>query len=533
LKILDCTLRDGGYYNNWDFQPHIVEAYLNAVAASGIEFVELGLRNFPKPCFWGAFAYTTEDFLNNLELPKGPTYGVMVDAKTILTADMSNIEAVDRLFVAQGESKIGLVRIAAHYKEIPECGEFAKYLKKLGYKVGFNLMQSGGKSENVISQAVQTIEDWDAVDVVYFADSLGNMGSEEVKRITKIILASWGKEVGIHTHNNMGRALDNTLTANELGVSWLDVTVTGMGRGAGNAQTESLLATLDKQNDFYNPSPIYSLVVKYFATMQKDYGWGSNLLYFIGAQNDVHPTYIQNLLSDVRFGPEEVVSGISYLSETDCSSYDGEVLEKALNLNSSSDMSGSENLNGKFKGRKVLLIGNGESVNCHSKAIISYINKHNPIVVSINITPYIPEDLIDFYVISHNSKYLADKTKYSDLNSEVVLPFHRFAKEEVDGIKYPLDFGLSVLKDTFKVTGINCFIPSENTAAFALAIAIAGGCNKILVVGLDGYERGDQRQPEMTNVILHFTNSYPDVKLLSLTPSSYPLDKGSIYAPFE
>ena len=83
IKILDCTLRDGGYYNNWDFDTEVVESYLKAVATANIDFVELGLRNFSQVGFHGAFAYTTEDYINDMELPDGPVYGVMVDAKTI------------------------------------------------------------------------------------------------------------------------------------------------------------------------------------------------------------------------------------------------------------------------------------------------------------------------------------------------------------------------------------------------------------------------------------------------------------------
>ena len=175
MKILDCTLRDGGYYNSWDFSPEVVEAYLHAVAESGIEYVELGLRNFKKSGYFGAFAYTTESFLKTIELPAGPTYGVMVDAKTILTSGLSVNEAVDRLFVPKKDSQIGLVRVAAHFSEVYGCKEITQKLKSMGYIVGFNLMQSGGKPSELISELASEITSWDAVDALYFADSLGNM----------------------------------------------------------------------------------------------------------------------------------------------------------------------------------------------------------------------------------------------------------------------------------------------------------------------------------------------------------------------
>lgn len=143
MNILDCTLRDGGYYNDWDFDSDVVEQYLTRIAESRIDYVELGLRNFPKQGFLGAFAYTTEDFLNSLELPDGPVYGVMVDAKTILESGFDISEAVDLLFSPASESKVSLVRVAAHFHEVETSGPIVARLKELGYTVGFNLMQAG------------------------------------------------------------------------------------------------------------------------------------------------------------------------------------------------------------------------------------------------------------------------------------------------------------------------------------------------------------------------------------------------------
>lgn len=179
MKILDCTLRDGGYYNNWDFSPEVVSAYLESIAESKIDYVELGLRNFPKSGFLGAFAYTSEAYLNSLELPEGPTYGVMVDAKTVLDIDLPVEEAVNTLFVPASNSKLGLVRVAAHFKEVERCGPIVKQLKKLGYTVGYNLMQSAGKPSEVIAEKARQAREWEYLDVLYFADSLGNMDAAE------------------------------------------------------------------------------------------------------------------------------------------------------------------------------------------------------------------------------------------------------------------------------------------------------------------------------------------------------------------
>ncbi|TVU83836.1 pyruvate carboxyltransferase [Pseudoalteromonas neustonica] len=535
MKILDCTLRDGGYYNNWDFDSEVVEAYLNAVSSAKIDYVELGLRNFPKQGFLGAYAYTTEAYLNALELPDGPIYGVMVDAKTILESGFSIEDAVNKLFVPASESKVDLVRIAAHFNEVEHSGPIVKQLKTLGYIVGYNLMQAGGKTDEVIAEKARQAKAWDGLDALYFADSLGNMDGKEVTRIVNALRTQWDGPLGIHTHNNMGKGLDNTLIAKALGVTWLDTTITGMGRGAGNTQTESLLAVLDKEGSEYNSKPIYELVIRHFEPMQKKYGWGSNLLYFLGAQNDVHPTYIQNLLSNTHYGTDEIVGAIDYLSKLDSTtSYNGAVLSTALSFNdSNSKVSGSKAVNSMFTNKNVLVIANGPSTKKYLNAIELYIKQHKPVVISINISEVIPADLIDFYVISHNSKFLADAKRYQALNNPVILPVHRFSKDELALINNLelLDYGIEVKAEELSANKTYSVVPSDITTAYVLTILMESTPQSIKVVGFDGYEENDPRQQEMINILDLYCKSQLSLELVSLTPTTYPLTKGSVYAP--
>ncbi|WP_269520973.1 pyruvate carboxyltransferase [Alteromonas sp. BMJM2] len=536
-KILDCTLRDGGYYNKWDFDVEVVNSYLNAMSRAGVDYVELGLRNFPMSGFVGAFAYTTESFLNRLDLPDGPTYGVMVDAKTILNAKVTVQEAIDSLFVNATESKIGLVRVAAHFHEVEQSGPVIKALKAKGYTVGYNLMQAGGKPSSVISEKAALATDWECLDVLYFADSLGNMGAEEVKRITAALKQGWSGALGIHTHNNMGKALDNALIANSEGVEWLDVTVTGMGRGAGNAQTECLLASVSKSSTKYRPTPVYDLAIRHFEPMQRSYGWGTNLLYFLGAQHDIHPTYIQNLLSDTHYGTDEVVGAIEYLSKLEnTSSYKGEVLKAALTFDSSKkEVSGSNALVGKAVNRDILILANGPSFQRYSHEIEAFIESNNPIVLAINMLP-LNKDYIDYYCITHNPKFLSEHSNYSEIGKPVILPKHRFTDDElaVFGEDVMLfDYGLIELAQTYEVFDNKCTIPFDITAGYTLAIATVMKPNTILLAGFDGYASTDPRQLEMIDLLARVQKFEGVPQILSLTPTSYSVPEGSVYAPIK
>ncbi|PKG57651.1 pyruvate carboxyltransferase [Shewanella sp. Choline-02u-19] len=534
MYILDCTLRDGGYYNNWDFSPEVVTAYLKAMAVAKIDYVELGLRNFPKQGFDGPFAYTTEAFIKGLNLPSGPTYGVMVDAKTILDAPMSIEQAVDALFVDAIQSPVDLVRVAAHFHEVENSEAIVHALKAKGYIVGYNLMQAGGKPDAIIAEKAAIAAKWNGLDSLYFADSLGNMDAEEVTRIVKALRTQWQGDIGIHTHNNMGKALDNTITAKNLGVTWLDVTVTGMGRGAGNAQTESLLAVIDSNTTPYQPSAVYELVIRHFEQMQKDYGWGSSLLYFLGAQNDVHPTYIQNLISNKHYGTEEIVGAINYLSQLEgTTSYNGDVMESAISFDTSTKaISGTDKLLGKFKDKEVLIISNGPSLKRYLPAIEAYIQDRQPIVIAINAVSTLASKFVNYYCVSHNSKFLSEHDVYKNLQQPLIMPAHRFTDDELSNVSNKFfDYGLNIEADEFIVTDNYCAVPYDLTAAYALAIAVHAQATHISLVGVDGYERGDIRQAEMIDLLAKFKGFAPTLQITALTPTSYPIQQGSIYAP--
>ena len=143
LKILDCTLRDGGYYNNWFFDRELVLSYLKSLREAGVNYIELGFRN-PISSGLGPLAYTTEDFLNEINLPQGPKYGVMIDAKDFLKEGIY----VSDFFCEKEVSKLDLVRVAVNFESYEKAKPLCNDLYNLGYEVGLNLMQSHSKSDD-------------------------------------------------------------------------------------------------------------------------------------------------------------------------------------------------------------------------------------------------------------------------------------------------------------------------------------------------------------------------------------------------
>ncbi|HAL45838.1 MAG TPA: pyruvate carboxyltransferase, partial [Phycisphaerales bacterium] len=174
LILLDCTLRDGGYYNSWDFDKEIVNRYLHSIATAGINVIEIGFRNPAKNKFLGAFAYCRDYFLQQLPLPEQCKIAVMIDAKDFSGDTKTIITKVDELFSKKTQSPVDIVRICSQLEGIKTAETLAKRLNELGYQICVNLMQIAGKNSEQISNAIKEINKWNAVDILYFADSLGS-----------------------------------------------------------------------------------------------------------------------------------------------------------------------------------------------------------------------------------------------------------------------------------------------------------------------------------------------------------------------
>ena len=151
FNILDCTLRDGGYYNNWNFSNDIVNDYLKTMSVVGVDFVELGFRSFQTKNFKGPTWYTTESYLNSLSIPKNLTLGVMVNASELILHPSGFSNATKLMFTDAKKSKVKLIRLACHFEEFSETAKICKILQKMGYLVGINLMQISEQTEEKIT----------------------------------------------------------------------------------------------------------------------------------------------------------------------------------------------------------------------------------------------------------------------------------------------------------------------------------------------------------------------------------------------
>lgn len=533
-KIIDCTLRDGGYYNSWDFDPATVQRYLNALAISGVDIVEIGFRMQPKNTFYGAFAYSTDDFLRTLNIPDSLELAVMINGSDFLDPGESEAAAIDSFFKESSSSPVQIVRVALRSVEVTRSRQIVQRLHELGYRLVVNLMQVDAMSDADLKTAASEIWSWGCVEVLYFADSLGNLEPTSVHRIVKTLSQAWSGALGFHSHDNKGQALANCLAATDAGVSWLDGTILGMGRGAGNVRTESLLIELNSRAfGNYNTQPLYALVLEDFGRLHKKYNWGANLFYHLAAVNGIHPTYVQELLGQDRYSLDEILTAMKYLGRIESRSYNRSTLGDAVRNRETGGGVGAWKATGWARDREVLILGSGPSTARHLTAISHFVARSKPLVLCLNVNRSVPPELVTAYVACHESRIAIESNQYASLKRPVILPMTRVPRgvlPVLDGVEV-LDYGLEISAAQIEANESGCKLPSTMSAAYAIAVSISAGARRILMAGFDGYAAGDPQQDDMIRILEQFQHMNNHIPVIAVTPTTYPIPQRSIYEP--
>jgi len=530
--FLDCTLRDGGYYNSWDFEHALVQDYLVAMKAVGVDVVELGFRSTNQKGFKGACAYTPDSFISTLEVPKGVTFCVMINASEILVKSEYSEKILSNLFPENAEtSRISLVRIACHTYEFVETLNAFKFLNSKGYRVAFNLMQvSECDSKELILLSKEAMKY--PFDVLYFADSLGNMNPEKVQNVIELLRTHWKGELGIHAHDNIGLGLSNTLYALNEGVSWVDSTVTGMGRGAGNVKTELLAIEISQlRGANCNMKPIMALIANSFNPMKDKYGWGTNPFYYLSGINSVHPTYVQEMMADTRYNEDDIIAVIEHLGKKGGNKYSKNILGEARNYYPAKPQ-GNWSPVKLFEGKEVILIGSGPGASVHKKAIELYIKDSKPLVMALNAQSVIDNDLIDLRIACHPVRLMTDCESLNQLSQPLITPASTLPNHVLDFMSSIelLDYGIGIQDTDHVYENTHCILSNPLVISYALAVASSGKAKRLLLAGFDGYSADDPRRLENDIIFEQHQSVTSAVPILAVTPTLYHIEATSIYA---
>ena len=287
LKILDCTLRDGGYHTNWEFEPNFVGDLIAILDRVGVDVIELGYKS---PLRGGKYKKCNDKFIE-IELgfiPKAKL-SFMVDTKDFVVNNKLDYTLIKTNI--HKNSIFNMCRVASALDFLDHSKELVGYLHSIGYETTFNLVRASLLDKSTLQKAIKSADDSEA-DVLYLADSFGSLISNKLSEFLKIYRENTDKKIGFHAHNNLGLGFSNTVLAIESGVDYVDGSITGMGRGAGNMKLEQLLMYLD-----YDCSEIFGLINRRFDKLKKQYQWGYKFNYMLGGMKEIHPVYYEKLKS--------------------------------------------------------------------------------------------------------------------------------------------------------------------------------------------------------------------------------------------
>ncbi len=310
IKVLDATLRDGGLCNNFEFTDDFARALYRMNVAAGVDYMEMGYKASKAmfdPSKFGKYKFCDEEDIRKIVGDND------TDMKLAVMADVGRTD-FKKDIGPKKDSAVDMVRVACYINEIPRAIEMIEYCAAMGYETCANVMAVSKAKDEEIADALDMLGQ-SPVDVIYLVDSYGSLYPEQVSKLTLIYLeagAKYKKAIGVHAHNNQQLAFGNTIEAASWGASYLDMTVNGIGRGAGNCSSELLLGFL--KNPKFRLEPVLQFIADYMLPLRKaGVVWGYDIPYLLTGRLNMHPS-----------------SAIAFIREKreDYAAFNGELLEK-------------------------------------------------------------------------------------------------------------------------------------------------------------------------------------------------------------
>ena len=286
IRVVDATIRDGGLCNNFRFDDKFIKDLYQANVKAGVDYMEFGYKASKE--IFNEDDFGKWKFCNDSDIRK-----IVGDNKTGLKISvMADVGRTDfqKDIIPKKDSPIDLIRIATYINTIPAAVEMIENCAKKGYETTINIMAVSKANTDDIKTALDILGQ-SPVNAFYIVDSYGALYPEQSRKLANLYCEyadKYGKSVGIHAHNNQQLAFANTIEAMTQGVSYLDATVDGMGRGAGNCALELLLGFL--KNPKYKVAPILKIIEEHTEKLKAEgVKWGYDIPYMLTGQLNTHP----------------------------------------------------------------------------------------------------------------------------------------------------------------------------------------------------------------------------------------------------
>ena len=508
MKLLDCTIRDGGYYTNWDFDTDLIEEYAATMEELPIDYIEVGYRSVTLEGYLGKYFYCPIFVLKELKkLMPSKKLVIILNEKDIREEHVKNLLLPIKPFVS-------LIRIAVDPKNFQRAINLAKAVKALGFELAFNVMyMSNWKSDPSFLNLLDKLDN--TLDFFYMVDSYGGILPNEVKEIIDLVKSRTKIPLGFHGHDNLHMGLINTITALDEGCEIVDSTITGMGRGAGNLKTELLLTYLESKNKIqFNFNKLGGIVSK-FEDLKKKHQWGTSLPYMFSGAYSLPQKDVMEWVGMNRYSLSSILNALNNKKLTQKDNIKLPIFKNERQY------------------KKAVIIGGGKSINNNKKAIEQLLESDDSIVLinvgvrNIKTFSNVKNDKFIALVGVENREYLSSMNSSENFNLSVYGPFPR---------KMGTFIPDNLLKSSFELDSID-FTDVSNDSPFAIAaqLSINLGVKQIFLLGFDGYDTNineNQSLLEKENQkIIDDLGKNQSLTVFSLTPTKYDnLKLTSIYS---
>lgn len=466
ISVLDCTLRDGGYINDWKFGKDAIDFTIRKMCATGVEYIEIGFikhTEFDE----NRTVYPTIELISEAISPKKQNvcYVGMID--------MNDPFPLDGLGY-RDESTIDAIRVIFKQDRVDEGYDYVKGVMDRGYLVMVQLVSTNTYSDIELIEVLEKFSEL-RPHAVYIVDSLGMIKRRDFLRMVYLFDNHLDANIalGYHSHNNLQQASGNAEALIEIGLSRdviVDASAYGMGRGAGNLNMELFCDYLNEyHNKNYYIEPMLEIIDEYLNEIYNEQPWGYSLPYYLSASNGCHPNYAKYYFEKKTLTEKALNELLKTINTKDKPVYSKDRAEQyyiAYMENYVDDRASVQRLREILSDKKIILLGSGKSIQEHKETILNHTGK-NAVVISMGfVSDMFPID----YVFCSNMR------RYPNIqDTEIPMIFTSNIKREGD-----LEFNyLSYISDDP--------IVADNIGIMLFKILLSVGVKEVFIAGMDGY----------------------------------------------
>lgn len=534
IKLLDCSLRDGGYINDWEFGHSNLISVFERLANSKTDIIEVGFIDDRRPYDYNRSIFPDTKSIREIYgmvEKKPPMIVGMIDYGT---CDISNIELCENSFIDG-------IRVIFKKHRMYEAMEYCKQLKDLGYKVFSQLVSITSYNDEELLEVIKLANDVKPY-AISIVDTYGLLNPTSLLHYYDIMEANVDSAIGIgfHAHNNLQLAYANSITFIEQARRYeskgqtrdivVDGTLFGMGKNAGNAPLELLGRYINSiyKHNAYNISPMLEAIEETVKDIYIKAPWGYKTSFYLSSENECHPSYVSYFQSKGNLSVSKMDELLSKIEPYEKKLlYDRDIAEKIYQEYVEKELSDEEDfkrLSAELDGQNILIVGPGKNIKLQSERVNNFIEKNSPLIISIN---YIPKDIKPDYV------FVTKVNRYQEMVDSIHQWKHikiiSTTNVECEENRTKFIFNREPLLDKKEDICDNSFL-------MLLKILREAGISELNLAGLDGYSDKEDNyfEPGMeysfiknSAVKLNYTireklaTEYKDMKLNFITYSHY------------